>query len=132
MIVDINDIKERFSELENLFPDIFSIGGIENDLNNNPFSHYLVYLNDNLIVGFINYYDIYDRMEIANFNVLDNYQDQGIGNKLLKRVIELSKNKENITLEVRCDNEKAIHIYEKYGFIKKAIRKTIIMGLMVY
>ena len=124
MIVDINDIKDRILELEQLFPDVFTIESIESDLSNNPFSHYLVYIKDNKILGFINYYDIYDRVEIANFNVLDQYQNMGIGNKLIKRVIELSTNKENITLEVRSDNEKAIHIYEKYGFKKKATRKN--------
>ena len=128
MIVELEKIKERTLELENLFPDVFSVGSIDEDLKNNPFSHYLVYLERDLIVGFINYYDIYDRMEIANFNVLEQYQDMGIGNKLLKRVMELSTNKENITLEVRCDNEKAIHLYEKYGFIKKAIRKNYYNG----
>ena len=129
MIVDIKDIKKRFSELESLFPNVFTIGGIESDLENNPFSHYLVYLKNDSIVGFINYYDIYDRMEIANFNVLDDYQNEGIGNILLKRVIELSKDKENITLEVRCDNNKAIHLYEKYGFVKKTIRKNYYNGV---
>ena len=29
----------------------------------------------------------------------------------------------NITLEVRSDNKKAIHIYEKYGFKKVTTRK---------
>ncbi len=129
MIVDILEIKDRILELENIFPNVFSVGGIENDLSNNPFTHYLVYLKDNKILGFINYYDIYDRIEIANFNVLDEYQNKGIGNKLLKRVVELSTNKENITLEVRCDNEKAIHLYEKYGFIKKATRKNYYNGV---
>ena len=129
MIVDILEIKDRISELETLFPNVFNIESIENDLNNNPFSHYLVYLDNNKIIGFINYYDIYDRLEIANFNVLDSYQDQGIGNKLIKKVMELSKDKVNITLEVRADNDKAIHIYEKYGFVKKAIRKNYYNGV---
>ena len=129
MIVDINDIKDRYNELESLFPNVFTLGGIESDLKNNPFSHYLVYLKDNNIVGFINYYDIYDRMEIANFNVLNDYQNEGIGNTLLKRIMELSKGKDNITLEVRCDNDKAIHLYEKYGFIKKAVRKNYYNGV---
>ena len=129
MIVDINDIKDRILEIEQLFPDVFTIESIESDLSNNPFSHYLVYIKDNKILGFINYYDIYDRVEIANFNVLDQYQNMGIGNKLIKRVIELSTNKENITLEVRSDNEKAIHIYEKYGFKKKTIRKNYYNGV---
>ena len=129
MIVDINDIKDRILELEQLFPDVFTIESIESDLKNNPFSHYLVYIKDNKILGFINYYDIYDRVEIANFNVIEQYQNMGIGNKLIKRVIELSTNKENITLEVRSDNDKAIHIYEKYGFIKKATRKNYYNGV---
>ncbi len=129
MIVDINDIKDRILELEQLFPDVFTIESIESDLKNNPFSHYLVYIKDNKILGFINYYDIYDRVEIANFNVIEQYQNMGIGTKLIKRVIELSTNKENITLEVRSDNDKAIHIYEKYGFIKKATRKNYYNGV---
>ena len=129
MIVDILEIKDRIKELETLFPNVFNIESIESDLNNNPFSHYLVYLDNNEILGFINYYEIYDRVEIANFNVLDSYQDQGIGNKLIKKVMELSKDKVNITLEVRADNDKAIHIYEKYGFIRKAIRKNYYNGV---
>ena len=124
MIVDINDIKDRIQEVEELFPDVFNIESIKSDLENNPFSHYLVYLDNNRILGFINYYEIYDRVEIANFNVLDSYQNKGIGNKLIKKVIELSKDKVNITLEVRSDNDKAIHIYEKNGFKKVAIRKN--------
>ena len=106
MIVDILEIKDRINELETLFPNVFNIESINSDLNNNPFSHYLVYLDNNKILGFINYYEIYDRVEIANFNVLDSYQNQGIGNKLIKKVIELSKDKVNITLEVRRDNDK--------------------------
>ena len=124
MIVDINDIKDRIQEVEELFPDVFNIESIKSDLENNPFSHYLVYLDNNRILGFINYYEIYDRVEIANFNVLDSYQNKGIGNKLIKKVIELSKDKVNITLEVRSDNDKAIHIYEKNGFKRVAIRKN--------
>ena len=124
MIVDINDIKDRIQEVEELFPDVFNIESIKSDLENNPFSHYLVYLDNNRILGFINYYEIYDRVEIANFNVLDSYQNKGIGNKLIKKVIELSKDKVNITLEVRSDNDKAIHIYEKNGFKKVAVRKN--------
>ena len=97
MIVDILEIKDRISELETLFPNVFNIESIENDLNNNPFSHYLVYLDNNKIIGFINYYDIYDRLEIANFNVLDSYQDQGIGNKLIKKdIAHLATNVEDI------------------------------------
>lgn len=44
----------------------------------------------------------------------------GIGSKLLERVIQHAKEHqiEIIELEVRSDNERAIHLYEKYGFVK--------------
>ena len=46
---------------------------------------------------------------------------QGIGSRLIKKVIEFAKNEakaEIISLEVRSDNEGAIRLYKKYGFEK--------------
>ena len=114
----ISELKERFDILkdDNLFV--------------NPFSNYLLYLQDEKVVGFINFYLIYDKMEIANFNVLDNYQNKGIGQELLDYLInKYYGNVENITLEVKKDNLKAIHLYEKKGFIKKAIRQGYYNGI---
>ena len=122
--LNIKDI-DLINQLETSFPDIFNIGTITNEVNANPYSKYLLYLIDDKVVGFINYYLIYERLEIANFNVLETYQNQGIGKKLLSEFIKKFQNdKTNITLEVRCDNEKAIHLYKKYGFVEKAIRKN--------
>lgn len=118
-----------FVEIENKFPDVFSIGSINNDYENNPFNHIVAYFIDNKIVGFINYYLIYNRIEIANFNVLEFFQNKGIGNELLKYLVKTYNNLENITLEVRKDNDKAIHLYKKYGFIEKALRKNYYNGV---
>ncbi|NLM05828.1 MAG: GNAT family N-acetyltransferase [Tissierellia bacterium] len=44
---------------------------------------------------------------------------QGLGSKLLKCLIDFAKNEakaEIIALEVRTDNERAIRLYEKFGF----------------
>ena len=46
---------------------------------------------------------------------------QGIGSMLLEAIIDFAKNiahAEIISLEVRSDNERAIKLYEKYGFEK--------------
>lgn len=115
---------EYFKELEEKFSDVFNQGSIELDFNSNPFNHILVYLIEGKIVGFINYYVIYDRVEIANFNVLDFFQNNGIGSKLLKYVIDKNKDLVNITLEVRSDNSKAIYLYTKFGFKNVSIRKN--------
>ena len=126
MIINItnNDI-ELIKDMENKFPDIFLKHDILNDFLNNPYTKYLVYLIDNKVVGFINYHDIYDRVEIINFNVLSFFQNKHIGSALLKKLIEISlnNNKNNITLEVRVDNIKAIYLYEKFGFKNIALRK---------
>ena len=59
--------QNKINELEKSFN--FVLKDIKNDFLNNPFSHYLLFI-DNNILGFINYYVMYDRIEIANFNVL--------------------------------------------------------------
>ena len=126
MITSINkkDI-EIIKDLEEKFPDVFLKHDIVNDFDNNPYTKYLVYLIDSKVVGFINYHDIYDRVEIINFNVLEFFQNKHIGSSLLENLINLSKEKnmKNITLEVRSDNEKAIYLYKKYGFKNVSIRK---------
>ena len=119
--------QNKINELEKSFN--FVLKDIENDFLNNPFSHYLLFI-DNNILGFINYYVMYDRIEIANFNVLPGYQNQKIGTKLLDYLINLYFGKvENITLEVKSDNDIAIRLYEKKGFVKKALRKGYYNGI---
>lgn len=127
MIINLEkNQKDLISLLENNFPDVFLVSSIENDFRNNPYTKYLIYLKDDIVIGFINYYLIYDRMEIVNFNVLEKYQNNHIGSFLLKELINIAKtqNMYNITLEVRTDNNKAIYLYKKFGFVEKTIRKN--------
>ena len=127
MIIDLtkNNLKQIL-ELEEKFPNVFLKSDIINDFQNNPYTKYMVYLIDKKIVGFINYHDIYDRVEIINFNVLEFFQNRHIGSSLLLNLITISKEKlkKNITLEVRKDNEKAIYLYKKFGFREVSIRKN--------
>ena len=121
--LDINKI----SELESSFN--YVLKDVNSDLLNNPFSHYLLFIEDDKILGYLNYYLMYDRIEIANFNVLEEYQNKHIGTRLIEYLIKEYSNKvDNITLEVRNDNSKAIYLYEKMGFVKKAIRKGYYNG----
>ncbi len=117
----------RINELESSFK---SLKDIKSDFENNSYSHYLLYLVDDKIIGYINYYLIYERIEIANFNVLEDYQDKHIGTSLISELISKYENTvDNITLEVKSDNTKAIHIYEKMGFKKVAIREKYYNGI---
>lgn len=92
------------------------------ELNDNPVSFYYVYLIDEHVVGFIGSWINYDQGEITNVAVHPDYRKQGIGQALLAHA--LNKDIQSCTLEVRESNTAAIHLYEKNGFRKAAIRKN--------
>ena len=113
----------NLDELDNSF---ISKEYIKEELSNNPFGKVLV-LKEDEIIGYIYYSDIYDRAEINQFEIDSIHRNCGKGDLLLKYLINLVK--KDITLEVREDNTPAIHVYEKNGFIKNAIRKGYYNGI---
>ena len=91
----------------------------------NPFSRKIEYILDDKVIGYLDYSLIYDRIEIDNFMVMDEYRCQGIGTKLMSYLVSLaiSLRVVNITLEVRVSNNIAINLYKKFGFREVALRK---------
>ena len=133
MIIEITKHDtELIKELENKFSTIFSSSNkIIDDMKNNIFSKYFIYLQESNIIGFINYYDIYDRFEIANIFVLEEYRNNKVASKLMEHIIALGEIKKitNITLEVKKDNIYAIKLYKKYNFETVALRKRYYNGI---
>ena len=122
MIIEIN--KDNLNILNNSFIDTKYL---ENEFKSNPYSKVLVLKENEEIVGYIYYSDIYERAEINQFEINHIHRNCGKGNILIKKMIK-SVDKD-ITLEVREDNYPAIHLYEKNGFEKKAIRKAYYDGI---
>ena len=122
MVLELN--KDYYNDFSNTF----NID-INNDLLNNPFSKYIIYIDNDKILGYLNYHLIYDRIEIANFLVLEKYRKQGIGEALLDYLINNNRDIVNITLEVKEDNLPAINLYLKKGFKKIAKRKGYYQGV---
>ena len=54
---------------------------------------------------------------------------KGIAKSLLNHLITICFDKENITLEVKADNVKAINLYKSFDFISVAIRKKYYNGI---
>lgn len=115
--------KENVDEVP---PGLLSKEEVEKSLEENPFGKYLLYVEKETL-GYIYYSDIYERVEINNFEVKKEVQNCGIGNKLLKKFTETVE--KNITLEVRKNNDNAIHLYKKYGFKEVAIREKYYQGI---
>lgn len=90
-----------------------------------PYAKYIEYVENDIVVGYLKYSLIYDRMEIDNILVNEDYRGQRIGDKLMSRLISIAieENVVNITLEVRKSNTIARNLYKKYGFNEVALRK---------
>lgn len=60
---------------------------------------------------------------MVGITVKKKYWRMGIGSKLMESLIEFAKEAklEIIELNVRSDNQGAIHLYEKFGFIKTGV-----------
>lgn len=110
---------EYFSDELNLFLKQSNI-----DINtNDPFTKNILYIDNNIIIGFLNYSIIYERAELNYIFVIEKYRNKKIASKLLNNMISNCKSCDNITLEVRKSNAIAIKLYTNYGFKKVAVRK---------
>lgn len=95
------------------------------ELSFSPVSKCFIYEENNEIVGFV-IVDIFeDRAEIIDVAVDVMYRNKKIGDKLVKYVIDLSKESgcENITLEVKVTNKPALKLYKNNDFEIVSIRK---------
>ncbi len=72
-------------------------------------AHYLVAQLEDKIVAYIGMWIVADEGQITNVAVLPEYRRQGIGKKLLEKMLLFARQKqlEAITLEVRISNEPA-------------------------
>ena len=82
------------------------------------------FYNDNF-AGYVCTYYVLDEVNIMTVAVKEIYRRKGIGEKLMKELIQVSKElgMKKIYLEVRYSNANARLLYEKVGFEKCGIRK---------
>ena len=111
--------------------DNFTYKLTEKEFSTNPYLKIITYVEKDKIIGFLLYSLIYDRIEIEQFEVITKERRKGIGDKLLKYLIEKYQDTDikNITLEVKEDNIVAINLYKKYGFKKVSTREKYYDGI---
>ena len=78
------------------------------------------------LLGYCIFMQVADEGEIYKIAVDKNVQRQGVGSIILNKTISYLRDlgADNIYLEVRKSNEKAISLYEKFGFVKSGERKN--------
>ena len=85
-----------------------------------------VMLLDNEVIGYYSFQKIYNEGYINNLAIKKAHQGKGFGKKLMEDLIDRAQKFEvdALTLEVEVDNDRAIHLYEKYGFKSEGTRKN--------
>ena len=81
---------------------------------------------DGKILGYCGVVMVQDEGDITNVAVAKERQNQGIGKLLVEKLIEKTQEAgvTQLYLEVRASNERAIHVYEKMGFVQNGRRKN--------
>lgn len=90
----------------------------------NPSATVFVAVIDDEVVSFGGVQIVLDEAYITNIAVKKEYRRQGVGEALLKAIINYCADCSFVTLEVRVSNEAAIKLYEKSGFVSQGIRKN--------
>ncbi len=111
------------------FSDFWSEKGMREELSLSQ-AHYYVAEEDGEILGFAGFWLIIDEAEIMKVAVKKSHRGKGIGDALLKAIIEdsISLGAKKILLEVREENTPARKLYEKNGFISYAVREKYYQG----
>ena len=86
--------------------------------------------NEELIIGMANLYvNTNHRLRHSagvGIMIHTDYQDKGVGTALMNTLIDIADNwlmLVRIELTVFADNSRAIHMYEKLGFVKEGVKK---------
>ena len=102
------------------FTDAWSEALISN-MFSNSYDRVYVLENDGEVIGYVNTRDIGGDVDLMSICVKPSEQGKGYAKLLMDRIMSNPFNK--MMLEVRESNERAIALYEKYGFEKYARRK---------
>ncbi|MBU5590341.1 ribosomal protein S18-alanine N-acetyltransferase [Clostridium sp. MSJ-4] len=92
----------------------------------NNFAYYVVAKYEGDIVGFGGTWIILEESHITNIAVHPNFRGLGIGEIILKSLINIGKSHgiNSMTLEVRPSNTAALGLYNKLGFLEEGRRKN--------
>lgn len=98
---------------------------IKNTIKSDTVNYYLL-LENNEVVGFFECSIIPPESELYDIAIVKDKQGKGYSKILMNYYIDLlkSKNVETVFLEVNIINNKAISLYEKFGFKKYSERKN--------
>lgn len=104
----------------------WSINSFIQEITTNDLAHYLVAVENNMVVGYAGMWQIQNEGHITNIAVHPEFRGVHIGKGLMHALILLAKNLgiDSMTLEVRRSNMVAQNMYNSFGFTEAGVRKA--------
>jgi ribosomal-protein-alanine N-acetyltransferase len=125
------DIDAALAIERELFPDAWSDETFWAELARVPESrHYVVADDDGAVVGYAGLMTVGGQADVQTVAVAPGHQGQQLGATLLRAIVDeaTSRGCTEVLLEVRVDNEPALHLYEKAGFERISVRRGYYPG----
>ena len=87
--------------------------------------HYLVAVNDGIVVGYGGLCSYPDEAFVQTLAVAPEQQGEGLGAVLLQALLDEAarRRKTTVSLEVRADNAPAQRLYQRFGFRQAGVRR---------
>lgn len=124
-----SDLDKIYQLCEQYQSDFRKLFFLEQELNNS-YAILLVEEEKKDIVSFVLAHDFEDNLDILFFIVDENYQNEGLGSKLMDFFVDnYAINNKTITLEVAKDNINALKLYTKFNFKEVYVREGYYNGV---
>jgi ribosomal-protein-alanine N-acetyltransferase len=87
--------------------------------------HYVVAVDGDEVVGYAGLCDYPDEAFVQTIAVARKEQGSGLGTRLLQALLDEAQRRgqQPVLLEVRADNDRAIALYERFGFRRTGLRR---------
>ena len=110
---------------EDLFaPDTWTAAMYRDELRHRDTRHYLVAENGSGVIGWAGLIAYSDEAHVSTIGVARERQGEGIGARLLDALLaEADRRSPVVLLEVRADNDRAIGLYQRRGFVEIGRRR---------
>ena len=116
------DIVLKFEK--EIFSDPWTLGSFLTEIENKQNSYSCVLLKDNLVAGYAVVWYYSGEVHIGNFAIHPDFRKQGLGKKLLTKILDKFYDYNAVYLEVRKSNMAAISLYKKFAFEELYVREN--------
>ena len=127
---EIVELEEKYVNdvflIEKTFLGLNDSSAILNTLESETLKYFVLLDEKKRVVGFYECSIVLDEAELFDVAVIEEYQGKKLASKLMQHLINRCKEKNvrTIFLEVNTNNNKALGLYNKFGFSEYARRKN--------